>query len=256
MAAAACLVEDILVGEMMDLSAFKALTFDCYGTLIDWESGILSALKPWLDRCRIMPSEDDLLAAFARHESRIQLERPVVLYRDVVARVLGAIAEDFGRSATDDEMTAFGGSIADWPPFPDSRNALAYFKGHYKLVAITNVDNLSFPHSSAKLGDPFDLVVTAEDVGSYKPAPAHFGRALAGLSKMGIAKHQVLHVAQSLFHDIPPAKALGLATCWVDRRAGRPGGATPDADAKPDLTVESLEELVALHRGGGDQNGR
>lgn len=234
----------------MQLNDIRALTFDCYGTLIDWESGLLAALQPWAQSHGLAVGDDELLAAFARHESRIQAERPTPLYRNVLAGVFGAIGEDFEVPTTAEERAAFARSIADWPPFPDSRAALARLKARLKLVVVSNVDNRSFAASSATLGDPFDLVVTAEDVGSYKPAPAHFERALARLAEMGITKPEVLHVAQSLFHDIAPAKALGLSTCWVDRR-GRAGGATPEADARPDLTVGSLEELAAMAERAG-----
>ena len=231
----------------MNPSAFRAFTFDCYGTLIDWERGILQALRalPGLEG-----DDDALLAAFARHEHTIQEEHPALLYPAVLGRACKAIAADFGLAASDEDAATFGASIADWPPFPDSVEALAYLKQHGLLMVLSNVDRASFAGSARRLGDPFHAVVTAEDVGSYKPAPAHFERALALLADEGIAQGQVLHVAQSLFHDVQPGRAAGLATCWIDRRAGRAGGATPPVDVEPDMTFTDLASLAAWHRAG------
>ena len=231
----------------MTPSAFRAFTFDCYGTLIDWEQGILQAIRalPGIDA-----DDDALLAAFARHEHAIQEQNPDMRYPDVLSHACKAIAGDFGRTATDEQASAFGASIADWPPFPDSVEALAYLRQHGLLMVLSNVDRTSFAHSARRLGDPFHAVVTAEDVGSYKPAPAHFERATALLSDEGIAPNEVLHVAQSLFHDVVPGRAAGFSTCWIDRRAGRPGGATPPVDVEPDITFHDLASLAAWHRAG------
>ena len=232
----------------MTPSAFRAFTFDCYGTLIDWERGILQAIRalPGIDA-----DDEALLAAFARHEHAVQEEHPAMLYPEVLSNVCKAIAADFGRVATDEQAAAFGASIADWPPFPDTVEALAYLRRHGLLMVLSNVDRASFAQSAQRLGDPFHAVVTAEDVGSYKPAPAHFERAKALLAEEGIASDEVLHVAQSLFHDVQPGRAAGLATCWIDRRAGRPGGATPPVDVEPDITFTDLASLAAWHRSGG-----
>ena len=138
------------------------------------------------------------------------------------------LAEAFGATASGEEARAFGDSVKDWPVFPDTPEALAYLKRHYKLVIVSNVDRASFRHSNAKLGVTFDAVVTAEDAGAYKPAPNHFHLALARLAELGVAKDRVLHVAQSLFHDHVPAKREGLPSVWINRRHDRPGwGATP-----------------------------
>lgn len=243
------------------LTDFAAMTFDCYGTLIDWERGLLAALAPWAARGGDAlvdgpvggpvggPVDSEaLLAAFSEHETRLQQADPAALYSAILARVFDAIAAQFGVPAAPDEAARFAASIAAWPPFPDSSAALAYLKTHFKLVAVSNVDRRSFAPSSAALGDPFEAVITAEEVKSYKPARAHFDRALAWLGELGIPKAKVLHVAQSLYHDIAPAKALGLATVWVDRRGDQSGGATPPADAQPDLRVTSLAALAERHR--------
>ena len=232
----------------MNPSAFRAFTFDCYGTLIDWEQGMLRAL--WA-LPGIEADDDALLAAFARHEHTVQEANPAMLYPQVLGHACKAIAADFGHAATDEEAAAFGASIGDWPPFPDSVDALAYLKQNGLLMVLSNVDRASFARSARRLGDPFHAVVTAEDIGSYKPAPAHFERARALLADEGIAPGEVLHVAQSLFHDVVPGRAAGFSTCWIDRRAGRPGGATPPVDVEPDITFHDLASLAAWHRAGG-----
>lgn len=232
----------------MNPSAFRAFTFDCYGTLIDWERGILQALRA---RPGIEGDDEALLAAFARHEHTVQEADPVLLYPHVLARVYRAIAAELGHAATDADAEAFGASIGDWPSFPDTVDALAYLKQHGLLMVLSNVDRASFAVSARRLGDPFHAVVTAEDVGSYKPAPAHFERARTLLAEEGIGPDQVLHVAQSLFHDVQPGRAAGFATCWIDRRAGRGGGGTPDVDVTPDVTFTDLASLGAWHRAGG-----
>ena len=202
----------------MNPSAFRAFTFDCYGTLIDWEQGMLRALRALL---AIDADDEALLAAFARHEHAIQEENPAMIYPEVLGRVCKAIAADFSHVATDEKAHAFGASIADWPPFPDTVEALAYLKQHGLLMVLSNVDRASFAHSARRLGDPFHAVVTAEDVGSYKPAPAHFERAKALLADEGIAPGQVLHVAQSLFHG-RPARPRSRLRHLLDRPPRRP----------------------------------
>jgi 2-haloalkanoic acid dehalogenase type II len=236
----------------LDLGAFSALTFDCYGTLIDWESGILAALRPWAAAHRVEIGDEELLAAFGRAESRREADDPTAPYPRILAGVLGDLATELGATASPEEAAAFGDSVKDWPAFPDSADALAYLGRHYRLVIVSNVDRGSFRHSNAKLGVTFDAVVTAEDAGAYKPAQNHFQLALARLAGLGVASDQVLHVAQSLYHDHVPAKELGLRTVWVNRRAGRGegGGATPAAPVPvtPDLEVPTMAALADLHR--------
>jgi len=235
----------------MRIGNFSALTFDCYGTLIDWERGMLAALKPWLERSGVEADESSLLAAYGRHETVVQSENPAMPYRDIVAAVLGRLAGDFDTVASGEEMREFGDYVGRWPPFADSVEALAYLRQHFKLVAITNVDNQSFARTHMLLGEPFDALVTAEDVGSYKPAHENFHYAFARLAEIGIPRDKILHVAQSLYHDIAPAHALGLANVWVDRQTGRDSGMTPPTDVEPDLRVTTVAELAALHRAEG-----
>jgi 2-haloacid dehalogenase len=236
----------------MRLRDFSALTFDCYGTLIDWETGILAALAPWRSAHGVEVDDEELLAAFGRAESRRQAADPTAPYPRVLAGVLEDLAEELGTTASPEEAAAFGDSVKDWPVFPDSPDALAYLKRHYKLVIVSNVDRASFGHSNAKLGVAFDAVVTAEDAGAYKPAPNHFRLALARLAELGVPQDRVLHVAQSLYHDHLPAQRQGLRTMWVNRRAGhgQDGGATPAASVPvtPDGEVPTLAALADLHR--------
>jgi 2-haloalkanoic acid dehalogenase type II len=229
---------------------YSTLTFDCYGTLIDWESGILAALAPWRARVKLGLDDEALLAAFAEAESGLQAEQPGLLYSDLLAEVQRRLGTRFNAPATEDEAKAFGASVKDWPAFPDSAESLAYLERHYKLVILSNVDRASFAHSARKLGVDFDLVVTAQDVGSYKPNLAHFNVGLERLAAMGVPKAKVLHVAQSLFHDHVPAKQVGLPSVWINRRTGKAGaGATPEAaPVKPDLEVPSMAAFVDLHR--------
>ena len=235
----------------MRLTDFAALSFDCYGTLIDWETGILATLRPWADRHRLAVTDDRLLAEFSRVEPALQAETPAALYPDILARAFHALGAALGGKVGDDEAQAFGQSVKDWPAFPDSAAALAYLKRHYKLAILSNIDRASFAHSNRKLGVEFDLVVTAQDVGSYKPTPRNFEVLLERLSALGVPKERVLHTAESLFHDHVPAKRFGLATAWVNRRAGKGSfGATraPDQSVKPDWQVATLAELAELHR--------
>jgi 2-haloalkanoic acid dehalogenase type II len=234
------------------LTDFDALTFDCYGTLIDWESGIASALGAWAGGHGIAAGDDELLEAFSRHENRIEAEQPAMLYPQVLARTLRDVASGYGVRASAAEEKAFGASVADWPAFPDSAEALAYLKRHYKLVIVSNVDRASFAHSNAKLGVEFDLVITAQDVGSYKPAPAHFERAFAELDRLGVPKHKILHTAQSLFHDHVPAKnRFAMTSIWINRRQGKAGGGAtkkPPEEVTPDWQVPTMAAMVELHK--------
>jgi 2-haloalkanoic acid dehalogenase type II len=235
----------------MQLGDFKVLTFDCYGTLIDWESGMIEALRPLTDKLGKKPTRDAILAAHARHESAQQLHTPAKLYRDLLAVVYKRLSEEWGVPAPWEECLAYGRSVKDWPAFADSAEALRYLKAHYKLVILSNVDNESFAHSNAKLGIAFDAVLTAEDIGSYKPSPRNFEYMLEKLGSYGIAKAEILHTAESLFHDHGPANAFGLPSCWIHRRHGQQGfGATMDPATTPhhDFRFVSMAEMAQAHR--------
>ena len=235
----------------MRLSDYSVLTFDCYGTLIDWETGIAQALGPWLERAGAAHSREQILAAFAEAEAPQQAATPGLLYPDLLARVHGALATRFGLAPDPQAARAFGASIKDWPAFADSAAALADLKQHYRLVILSNVDRASFAHSQQKLKVAFDAVYTAQDVGSYKPDPRNFEYMLARLAEQGIAREQILHTAESLYHDHIPAKRFGLATCWIHRRAGQQGhGATrpPETGVQPDFRFPTLGAMAAAHR--------
>jgi 2-haloacid dehalogenase len=227
----------------LDFDRFEVLTFDCYGTLIDWETGILSALRRVLAPHRVDPSPEQLLSAFGRHEAALEAG-PYVSYREVLAHTARGIAVELGAAINASDEAEFGALVADWPAFPDSADALARLKTRFRLGVITNCDDDLFAASNMKLGVAFDWIVTAQQVGSYKPDRRNFEVAL---ERIGLPRERVLHVAQSLFHDHVPAQAMGLATAWVNRRHDREGsGATPPADARPDLVVPDMATLAAL----------
>ena len=235
----------------MRLDDFSVLTFDCYGTLIDWETGICAAIAPWLERQGVAASRDRILAAFAGAEAPQQAANPDMLYPDLLARVHLKVAEELGAAPDAEAAAAFGRSVADWPAFPDSAQALAYLAQHYKLVILSNVDSTSFAASNRKLGVAFDAVYTAQDIGSYKPDPRNFEHMLKHLAAQGIDRSQILHTAESLYHDHMPAKRFGLATCWIHRRAGETGhGATraPGAEVTPDFRFATLGAMADAHR--------
>jgi 2-haloacid dehalogenase len=234
---------------VIDFDRYKALTFDCYGTLIDWETGITRFVKPWLDQLGGHIPPDLVITSFALHQAKHQQARPALLYPEVLVRTWKDIEGTFGWDENPARASAFAASCSVWPPFPDTVESLRYLSRFYKLVILSNVDNASLAGTLQLLEVPFELTVTAEDVGSYKPGLRHFTTAFEKLAARGIAKDQILHVAQSKHHDIKPGRELGLTTVWVNRRHGRPGsGATLATDAEPDLTVNSLAELVALHK--------
>ena len=235
----------------MQLTDFDALTFDCYGTLIDWERGIVAAFRPWLTQQGVDADDDRILDAFSRAEGPEQEATPGLRYPDLLARVHATMSREFGLEPDPGAGRAFGASVGAWPAFPDSADALGYLKRHYKLVILSNVDRGSFALSNRKLGVAFDLICTAEDVGSYKPDPRNFAYLLERMAELGIARERILHTAESLHHDHVPAKRAGLATCWIHRRHAKGGfGATrvPDVDVAPDFRFTSMAELAEAHR--------
>jgi 2-haloacid dehalogenase len=227
----------------LDFDRFDVLTFDCYGTLIDWEAGISSALLAMLDAHGVQAPAEEVLAAYAGYEAEVEAG-PYRAYRDVLGLAMGALGGSYGAEATASEMAAFGGSVGDWPAFPDSADALRRLHERFRLGVITNCDDDLFAASSGRLGVTFDWVVTAQQARRYKPNPRGFELAF---ERIGLPTSRILHVAQSLFHDHVTAKRLGLATVWVNRRQGRPGsGATPPANATPDLVVPDMATLADL----------
>ena len=235
----------------MKLTDFKVLTFDCYGTLIDWESGMVAGLAPLTDRLDRELTRDEILEAHARHESNQQRQTPTKRYQELLAIVYRRLAEQWGISVSWDECVDYGHSVKDWPAFADSAEALQYLKQHYKLVILSNVDNESFSASNRKLGVDFDCIYTAEDIGSYKPADANFEYMLTMLKALGYDKSDILHTAESLFHDHAPANRHGLKSCWIYRRHALEGfGATMHPGEMPvyDFRFNSMAEMVETHK--------
>lgn len=222
------------------LTDYKVLTFDCYGTLIDWEGGIWDAFQPILmanQRSDINRSK--LLEAFAVAESGQQAETPGMLYASLLEHVHRKLAEKFNLQTTAQLDADFGQSVPLWPAFADTADALRLLKTHYKLVILSNVDRAGFAASNRKLGVEFDAIYTAEDIGSYKPTPANFEYMLEHLQKdLGLGKGDILHTAQSLFHDHVQAKAFGLDNVWIDRQRlseSENWGATAKVEKRPEI---------------------
>lgn len=236
----------------MQLTDFKALTFDVYGTLIDWESGMIAGLRPLTDRLTHELPRDVILQRHAYYESTAQRWTPAKRYRDLLPVVYRRLAEEWGMSVTWDECQTYGRSVDHWPAFEDSADALAELKRHYKLFVLTNTDNESFSHSNAKLGVQFDGIYTAEDIGAYKPDPRNFQYLLESLARLGVDKSEILHVAESLFHDHAQANAFDLANCWIHRRHDQQGfGATMTPDTTPTTTFRftSMQEFAKAGAG-------
>ncbi len=226
---------------MLNFDKYKVLTFDCYGTLIDWETGILNALQPVLIAHNIKVRQDDALELFGELEAARE-HGAFKPYREILQDVLADMGARLEFKPTAEQLRAFGGSVEHWPVFPDSADALAQLKRRYKLVILSNVDDDLFAFSAKKLGVAFDDVITAQQCQSYKPSLNNF---FIAKQRVGVAQDEWLHVAQSLFHDIAPAKQMGLDTVWVNRRWDKQGGgATPPTEATPDVEVKSLAALA------------
>ena len=227
----------------LDYGAFEALTFDCYGTLIDWETGLLAGLRAGLEESAAPAdaSDSELLERYAAVEARLEAG-PYLPYRTILERGLEEVAAGLGATVGPAAVEAFGGSVAAWPAFPDSAAALARLKTRFRLGVLTNCDDDLFAASNRRLGVDFDWVVTAQQARGYKPRVANFELLF---ERLDLPRERILHVAQSLFHDHVPAKALGLSTVWIDRRHDRPGfGATPPASAAPDATFPDMASFA------------
>ncbi len=228
---------------MSEFDRFEAMSFDCYGTLIDWETGIANAMRPWAARHGIDLDDQALIAAHGRHESGVQDETPGVLYPIILGETLRRVGADLGAPVTEADAAAYGSSVKDWPAFSDTAAALARLSKHFKLIILSNIDNASFAASNPRLGVTFDAIVTAEDVGSYKPRRGHFDRLFEELDRLGVGRDRLVHVAESLFHDHEPAAALGLPSVWIHRRHDKGGTgatATPSGDVSPTWRFTSM----------------
>jgi 2-haloacid dehalogenase len=230
------------------LTDFEALSFDCYGTLIDWEAGLSAVLTLWARERGLQLTKEQLLTAYASLEAEVEAEHPADLYPDVLARSMRLLGGQLGAEVTSEDAARLAGSVPDWPAFADSHDALAALGRRSKLIILSNVDRASFAGSNARLGVEFTSVLTAQDIGSYKPSPRNFEALTREAARLGIGPGKLLHVAQSLFHDHVPAQRAGLPTAWINRRHARPGwGATPGppAPVTPDWEFPSMAALAA-----------
>lgn len=227
----------------LDPTAYRAMSFDVYGTLIDWEAGIAAVLRPWSHEVGLDLDDEALLLAYADHEAAVEREQPGTRYDAVLAEAFRRTGAGLGAQVSPEWAARLGGSVPDWPAFPDSAEALAVLARHYRLIMLTNVHRAGFAGSNRHLRAQVAAALTAEDVGAYKPADAHFEALQATLSEWGLPQGQLLHVAQSLFHDHVPARRHGLDSVWINRRHARPGwGATP----QPSGEFSYLEEFSSM----------
>ena len=233
----------------MQLSDFNALSFDCYGTLIDWESGLAEALEPLAKRSGA--TVDELIEAYGPVEHAVEKESPGLRYSELLVKVHERLSWQLEVEPEPAAAAALGQSVGEWPAFSDSAESLRYLKQHFKLIILSNVDRESFRRSNARLGVEFDHIFTAEDIGSYKPDLRNFEHMLERIGQAGIRKSQLLHTAQSLFHDHVPANRMGIASAWIDRRHDKVGsGATVLPDPMPhfDFRFTSLGAMAEAHR--------
>ena len=230
---------------MLDFTRFKFISFDCYGTLIDWETGLLKALTPILHKHDVQISDAELLQLYGEFEAEAEAGA-YRSYRAVLRDVVDRLAQRLGFEASTAEQDSLPNSIASWEPFPDTVRALKELHSRYKLAILSNIDDVLFAATAPRLGINFDRVITASQAGAYKPSPIIFRLAQ---QRLGVSTAEWLHAGQSIYHDIVPAQSIGLATVWVNRPSRRQGvGAVRAASATPDLKVDSLEELAAKAR--------
>ena len=225
----------------LEWARFEWLSFDCYGTLVDWETGISTAVGEVLEGRGVGKSRDEILAFFSDIEPRVQGSRPFLNYRRVLREVMAGIGTQLGFKCSESELDCLAETLPGWPVFPEAAGALEALKSRYRLAVISNVDDDLFAGTAKAVGVDFDAVVTAEQAGSYKPDLRNFNLAS---ERMAVERQRWLHVAESLYHDIGPANRLGIKSVWVNR--GDRGGATLRTEAAPDLAVSDLSELVDI----------
>ena len=230
----------------MDFSHFSTISFDCYGTLINWEAGILPALRTVLARHHYELDDSAILELYGEFEAHAE-SGPYRKYREVLQSVVHSLGQRLGFNASSHDMRTLSESVPAWPPFSDTADALQKLKKRFRLAIISNIDDDLFAKSQKLLGVEFDAVITAEQAQSYKPSVRNFELAL---ERLAIDRSHLLHVGQSIYHDVLPAQSLGIATAWVNRKSARPGiGAVRAADGKPDLEVPDLATLAAQASG-------
>jgi 2-haloacid dehalogenase len=231
----------------MSFESIRMITFDCYGTLIDWESGMLVALRPVLSRVGHSVSDLQILQLYGEIEADLEAG-PYLPYRQILAKTVRGIGSRLGVDVSDEEGWAFAESLAQWKPFTDTVPALQSLAKRFRLGIVSNVDDDLFAETRKKLAPvEFDVVVTAQQMQSYKPAQRNFEEAIR---RSGLRKEQILHAGQSLYHDIAPANTLGIRNVWVNRPSIRPGsGAAKPGTATPTYQVRTLAELSSLLSG-------
>ena len=236
----------------MKLSDFKMLTFDTYGTLIDWESGIYNALEPLLDKLPLRLDRDEVLELFAQFEMQQQAETPTQVYSSLLAEVSKSIAKKWQIKLSDEEAATFGRSVKHWPAFEDSAASLQYLRQHYLMVTLTNCDRISYMGSNSRLEIEWDAIYTAQDVGCYKPKLRNFDYMFEHARRdLGVLPHEILHVAQSLTHDMVPATSMGMTKVWINRRHNVDGhGATapPEGEYSIEWEFNSMSYFVSAHQ--------
>lgn len=227
----------------MEFTDFDVLSFDCYGTLIDWEAGIASVLSPWAAAHNLSVTDEELLTRYAGHEAKVLRDEPTIMYPAATAKAFAAVGRDLDAEVTDADLRRMSDSVPGWPAFTDSAASLRELAKHFKLIILSNIDNASFREANKKLGVEFTRILTAEDIGSYKPNEANFDALGKTVEELGVTKKRLLHVAQSLFHDHLPAQRANYATVWINRRHDRPGwGATPPPEGTvvPEISFTSM----------------
>ncbi|MCP4878657.1 MAG: haloacid dehalogenase type II [Gammaproteobacteria bacterium] len=236
----------------MKLSDFKMLTFDTYGTLIDWESGIYNALEPLLDKLPLRLNRDEVLELFGEYELQQQTETPTQVYSSLLTEVSRSIAKKWQIKLSDEEAAEFGRSVKHWPAFEDSAESLQYLRQHYLMATVTNCDRISYMGSNARLEIEWDGIYTAQDIGCYKPNLRNFDYMFErARCELGVLPHQILHVAQSLTHDMVPATSIGMTKVWINRRHNAEGlGATaaPQGDYSVEWEFNSMADFANAHR--------
>ena len=236
----------------MQFSQYKLLTFDTYGTLIDWESGIYDALQPLLDKLPLKLNRDEVLELFAEYEIAQQTETPTRIYSDLLADVARSIANKWQVKISDAEAASFGRSVKHWPAFDDSAASLKYLRQHYLMATLTNCDRISYMGSNARLEIEWDAIYTAQDVGCYKPSGRNFDFLFEHVRRdLGVLPHEILHVAQSLTHDMVPATRAGMTKVWINRRhdvGGLGATAPPQGEYTIEAEYNSMADFVEAHR--------
>ena len=227
---------------MLDFNSFRCLSFDCYGTLIDWETGILRAMRPILNSHDVEISDDEILRAYSTLEPAEQ-RRSYRSYKEILQGVVIGFADRYSFRASLEQVQSLAESLPKWQPFADTVPALRRLKKKYKLAVISNIDDDLFASTARLLENPFEFGITAQQAKSYKPSHRNFQIAI---ERIGLPKEQLLHVAESLFHDVAPCNQLGIRSVWVNRRGGKPASATKTSEAKADLEVPDLHRLCEL----------